>query len=135
MWQLNSEAQYGMALTYSNRLKCHNIAAFHWCDVHFGTSNNVSDATSILWVTLMHNPLLSGVLLLHKKLKIQGCENKQKKKRCLDIKTKVVVHLGIIFQKTTPDGSWVLHGFPPHYAKVQKYEQGKIGLQFLDIWC
>ena len=86
----------------------------------------------------MHNPLISGVLLLHKKLKIQECENKQKKKNCLDIKTKaapkVVVHLGIIFQKTTPDGSWVLHAcsFPPHYAK---YEQGKIGLQLFDIWC
>ena len=22
-----------------------------------------------------------------------------------------------------------------HYAKVQKYEQGKIGLQFFDMWC
>ena len=23
----------------------------------------------------------------------------------------------------------------PHCAKVQKYEQGKIGLQFFDMWC
>ena len=22
-----------------------------------------------------------------------------------------------------------------HYAKIQKYEQGKIGLQFFDMWC
>ena len=22
-----------------------------------------------------------------------------------------------------------------HCAKVQKYEQGKIGLQFFDMWC
>ena len=22
-----------------------------------------------------------------------------------------------------------------HYAKVQKYEQGKIGVQFFDMWC
>ena len=29
-------------------------------------------------------------------------------------------------------------GFHPivsHYAKIQKYEQGKIGLQFFDMWC
>ena len=24
---------------------------------------------------------------------------------------------------------------PLHCAKVQKYEQGKIGLQFFDMWC
>ena len=26
------------------------------------------------------------------------------------------------------------HLAKPHCAKVQKYEQGKIGLQFFDIW-
>ena len=25
--------------------------------------------------------------------------------------------------------------FYSHCAKVQKYEQGKIGLQFFDMWC
>ena len=53
---------------------------------------------------------------MHKKLKIQECENKQKKKRCLDIKTKaapkVVVHLGIIFQKNNP--RWYLAGYYMH---------------------
>ena len=28
-----------------------------------------------------------------------------------------------------------IRGYQTHCAKVQKYEQGKIGLQFFDMWC
>ena len=29
----------------------------------------------------------------------------------------------------------IINSHMTHYAKVQKYEQGKIGLQFFDMWC
>ena len=33
------------------------------------------------------------------------------------------------------DNMYKQHGDSTHCAKVQIYEQGKIGLQFFDMWC
>ena len=46
----------------------------------------------------------------------------------------LIVHLSLSSTLSLPL-SHIIRLSLSHCAKVQKYEQGKIGLQFFDMWC
>ena len=87
------------------------------------------DKKNVVSIFVKRNSWGIDGIQLEKKVKFWFCFKKTEKSYSL--------HGCAIMMKEMKKG--FLHiGFHPivsHYAKIQKYEQGKIGLQFFDMWC